>query len=461
MLYKNENGSHSDVPWGRERALTDGAPRYMRSATDAFERCGDPIVISGGGTAPCACMARYTETGECVDCTAQKLWLEALSLPDVYPTTPEGAEKKGLDYVISPAPCREGPHLRTYRINGDGESCTTCSDAPGPRDAAGSKHLPTYIPKSKCKLCKTKSPRHTDTGRCLKCEKEKAPVELSPRQVARDAGETKYMPYVLCPSCNTQSLKAVHDGACDGCKAKVRAQKTVSARVAAKRAGKIKFMPEDPCPRCGLRALKRVHDCACDGCKGKKEDEMCLACDAIAPARCDSCQDKAREARDAKADGRAQRRQGPKVLASRLEDDRYMPVIPCEACGVKAFKHARSGRCEGCEDRASVAGPMSRYAARLEGMTVFIPKDGCLSCGTRSLQSVKDGTCEGCTKVINDARASISTSPQLNEATRTAMTTMPSGQVISMEVAQSCGFDAFRPTGGKWLHIETLKEISA
>lgn len=381
MLYKNKFGGKSDIPWTREEALADGTPRYMWSEDDTFGRCGAAFVLPSGAGAFCACMARYTEMGDCVECTSRTLWREALDHPEDLPMTQEEAELLGVDYLLSSAPCREGPHLRTYRINGDGESCTTCSDAPSPRDVSKANGLATFIPKSKCKVCRTKSPRHTENGHCLKCEAVRGPVELSARQKARNAGETKYMPEKVCMACGTQSFRRVHDSACDGCKAETAAKnaKPLSARMVAIKAGETKFMPETPCPHCETRALRHVTNSRCDGCKAKKKE-------------------------------------------------------------IK---------------------PSSRAEAKREGQVNYMPLEVCLSCGTTSLRSVKDGTCEGCTKIVEDARASMTTSTPVNEATRTAMATIPSGQAISLEVAQSCGFDAFRPTGGKWLHIETLTEISA
>lgn len=379
MFYKNERGSQSDIPWRREDALTDGSPRYMMDEEDTFARCGEPITLPSGSVSPCACMARYTETGECIDCTAKALWGEALANPQM-PTTPQDAETLGLDYVFSPVPCREGPHLRTYRINGDGEACTTCRDALPPRQLAEDKGFATYVPKTKCKQCKTKSPRYTETGHCVKCEGVKGPVVISARQKARSAGQSKYMPETICLSCGTQSLRRVNDSSCDGCRAEEKAQKPVSPRKAAKLAGQSKYMPDTPCPHCHTRSLKRVHDGVCDGCREERKTKN-------------------------------------------IE-------------------------------------PSSRAAAKKNGQANYMPLDVCLSCGTQSLRSVKDDTCEGCTKVINDARKSLSTGDQVNDATRAAMGTMPEGQVISIEVAQSCGFDAFRPTGGTWLHIKTLKALT-
>jgi len=318
MIYRSPTNAPAAIPWSREVAIAEGAPRYMRP--DDGTRCGNPVTLKKGKIAPCACVAEYTETGKCVECTSRELWSKVLN-ENALPRSYDQAVAEGSHYVATPAPCREGPHLRIFDININGEHCAICREEPPRRQAAKDAGRETYTPRTRCKKCKTKSPRSTETGRCVRCESSRV-VTLSPRQLAVQAGEAKYMPDTTCEKCFTIALRSVQNGACDGCKAAAKVTKRASPRQLAIRAGETKFMPDTPCPYCHNTALKRVDNGRCDGCNPPK------------PAK-----------------------------------------------------------------------------------------------------------------------------DELNEATRLALDTMPEGQVISIEVAQSCGFDAFRPTGDKWLHIKTLKEV--
>lgn len=226
-MFESKSGKFAPIPWTREEAKAIGATRYM--FPEEQKRCGKPIRIGPWSSnlfemkvAPCACAAKYTETGECMDCTGSELWHEVKSNPDKYPTTAAMAKEMGLDYVYTQVPCKEGPHLRTSRINTQGDGCATCQDAPSPRQVAEETGELTYTPKTVCKGCKTKSPRYTATGHCIKCEKDKGPEKETPRQVAIREGRAKYMPDTVCTKCGEQALRRVHDGSCDGCKAAAR-----------------------------------------------------------------------------------------------------------------------------------------------------------------------------------------------------------------------------------------------
>jgi hypothetical protein len=105
--------------------------------------------------------------------------------------------------------------------------------------------------------------------KCAICQniKEKSPP--SPREIAREAGETWYMPEYKCQKCGQQALRRVVNGQCRGCNPLQSdlPPKPLSPRQAAIAAGDTWYLPDKPCLKCGKIEFKRVHDGQCEGCK--------------------------------------------------------------------------------------------------------------------------------------------------------------------------------------------------
>mgnify|MGYP003644077005 CR=1 FL=1 len=218
QMYKNR-----EQPATREKALEEKQAVHLRPK-ELGRRCQRD-----------GCEHVYTETQECVVCTCDKLWAEAKANPQEYPLSVESALRLGLEYTLNGRPCLNGPHLLAAPLDG---------------------------------------------GRCRTCAETRA---NSPRQKAINEGATKYMPDLPCPKCRTTTLKRVDNGQCDGCQQVARedakvaraaaAPVTMSARMSAKQAGEKWYTPEAACKFCGEHALKRVDNGYCLGCNPPKRGQ--------------------------------------------------------------------------------------------------------------------------------------------------------------------------------------------
>lgn len=258
-----------DHPRTKKEALALCAALYRRPP-EAGARCGS----TGGMPHFCGGEYLYTETDQCVTCSSERLWHEARDNPDKFPVTIDGALALGLDYTVNGKPCLHGPHLFAYPLRGG--KCALCAQAKAnsPRQVAKRAGEQKYLPKDPCPKCGQLALKRIDTGRCDGCY---PPKQLTPRQVASRTGEQKYLPTDPCQYCGQLALRRVDNAQCDGCRQVAKTNASTARRAApkssrqiAKAAGEQKYLPIEPCPHCGQTALKRVDTGRCDGCNPHK-----------------------------------------------------------------------------------------------------------------------------------------------------------------------------------------------
>ncbi len=232
-IHRDHEGKVCSVPRNKELAIKHGTARYLRPADDPT--C--PVIRPSGHV--CICPVLYTDTDECVICTALNLFNIALSMPDKKPTTWDGAVENGFDYVLTPAPCLKGPHLKSIWISKNSAACATCQmdkeyergakrAEKSPRQKAIANREKIYMPEKQCRMCGMFAYKNVENGACHGCMPAKVISPKSPRQIAKAAGDQKYVPSEPCPKCRTLAPKRVDTGRCDGCNPPKRLQATIS-----------------------------------------------------------------------------------------------------------------------------------------------------------------------------------------------------------------------------------------
>lgn len=220
--YLDHEGKICSVPPTKEMAIEKGEARYLRPADDPT--C--PIIKPSGCV--CMCPVLYTATDECVFCTALNLWAIATSMPDKKPVSWDGAVAGGFDYILTPQPCRNGPHLKSSWITKNSTACATCKlekdfekgakrAQKSPRQKAIANGEKIYMPDKQCSCCGMFAYKNVENGACHGCLPAKVVAPKSPRQVAKAAGDQKYIPDEPCPHCHQVAPKRVDTGRCDGC----------------------------------------------------------------------------------------------------------------------------------------------------------------------------------------------------------------------------------------------------
>lgn len=152
--YRDHKGRLSEYPTDKEVAVREGLPKYLRPVLSP--RC------------VCGCEALYVENDECIFCMVKAKWSEAQNAPDKFPVTIEGALDLGLDYVLTPEPCVNGPHLISKSLDGR-RGCATCKRTLSPRAQALKDGEKWYTPKRPCVHCRERAPKRTYDGKCLGC----------------------------------------------------------------------------------------------------------------------------------------------------------------------------------------------------------------------------------------------------------------------------------------------------
>lgn len=231
--YLDHEGKTCSVPRDKQEAIKYGQARYLRPADDPT--C--PVIRPSGCV--CICPVLYTDTDECVVCTALNLHNMAMTTPDKTPTTWDEAVEGGFDYILTSRPCKDGPHLRASWITKNSKACARCQmdkhfergakrAEKSPRQKAIANREKIYMPEKQCRRCGMFAYKNVENGACHGCMPAKVVPPKSPRQIAMAAGEQKYLPDEPCPKCGQAAPKRVDTGRCDGCNPPKRPQATIS-----------------------------------------------------------------------------------------------------------------------------------------------------------------------------------------------------------------------------------------
>lgn len=152
--YRDHKGHLSPYPIDKNVAVREGLPKYLRPVSSPRCHCG--------------CEALYVETDECIFCMAKARWVEAESDPGTFPVTLDGAIDLGHDYVLTPEPCIDGPHLISVSLDGR-KGCATCKRMLSPRAQALKDGEKWYTPKKPCVHCRERALKRTYDGKCQGC----------------------------------------------------------------------------------------------------------------------------------------------------------------------------------------------------------------------------------------------------------------------------------------------------
>lgn len=152
------------------------------------------------------------------------------------------ARAAGWALYVPAAPCAACGVRAPRRVQFD--DCSSCAAQSGTSSpkwvrAAMSLHQNCGEFRYKCRACNKMTPHNSATLKCMECPD---PNNESPRDEARDAGETAYKPAEPCRTCGVRAMRRVSTGECLRC------------HPARQPAQEKRTMPAEPCPQCGKKA---------------------------------------------------------------------------------------------------------------------------------------------------------------------------------------------------------------